>query len=233
MLWRTFIFSSILFSVASLSAQTPTADAFVTTGPSGERSGNNYGGAGALGVAAVGKPQGEFQSIIKFTLSPAPSPLVSITLTLTPQTPNNTMVFNSPNTAGTFRVFWQQNDNYVEGTGSPNSPTTTGVTFTSLAGLHGGADELLGTFSFNGMLTGNAPYTLSLPPGFSNDVMTGGEVSLRLEAADANIAFLFGSRTMNAPVLTITSVPEPSSVLFAFLGASLCALASKRRLKSR
>ena len=45
------------------------ADAFVTTGPSGNLSGNNYGGAGALGVSAPGLPKGEFQSVLQFDLA--------------------------------------------------------------------------------------------------------------------------------------------------------------------
>ena len=187
-----------------------------------------------MAIAAPGKAQGEFQSIIKFNLSPVPGALPSITLRLTAQSPNNG-IFNSPSTAGTFSVFWQQNDNYLEGTGSPNSPTADGVTFTSLAALHSGADELLGTFSYNGATSGNFTYTLLLPPGFTNDVMTGGDVSLRLAAVDANIAFLFGSRTMssNGPLLTITSVPEPATFLLAILGTGVCAFASRRRLTSR
>src|SRR5258708_6950854 len=51
----------------------PSADAFVTTGPSGNLSGNNYGGAGALSVAAPGLAQGEFQSLLQFSLAGAKS----------------------------------------------------------------------------------------------------------------------------------------------------------------
>lgn len=219
---------------AQVSALNPTADAFVTTGPAGnDRSNNNYGGAGALGIAASGKPQGEFQSLLRFNVGQITGSLQSITLRLTAQSPNNG-IFNSPSTAGTFSIFWQQSDNYLEGTGSPNSPTADGVTFSSLAGLQSSADELLGTFSYNGATSGNFTYTLSLPPGFTNDVMNGGSVSLRLAAADANIAFLFGSRTMgsNGPLLTITSVPEPSTLLFALFGTGFCVWA-RRRLTSR
>src|SRR5436190_7014118 len=51
----------------------PVADAFVTTGPSGNLSNNNYGGAGALSVAAPNLSQGEFQSVLQFNLSGAKS----------------------------------------------------------------------------------------------------------------------------------------------------------------
>ncbi len=40
----------------------PVADAFVTTGPAGNLSGNNYGGAGALAIAAPGLANGKFQA---------------------------------------------------------------------------------------------------------------------------------------------------------------------------
>src|SRR5438105_6099193 len=46
----------------------PGADAFVTTGSSGNLKNNNYGGAGALSVAAPNLSQGEFQSVLQFGL---------------------------------------------------------------------------------------------------------------------------------------------------------------------
>jgi hypothetical protein len=49
----------------------PAADAFVTTGPTANLSVNNYGGAGALSVAAPGLANGEFQSILRFDLAGA------------------------------------------------------------------------------------------------------------------------------------------------------------------
>jgi len=38
----------------------PSADAFVTIGPTANLSGNNYGGVGALSVTASGLTNGEF-----------------------------------------------------------------------------------------------------------------------------------------------------------------------------
>src|ERR1051325_2699813 len=84
---------------ASLSLS-PSADAFVTGGPSGNLSGNNYGGAGALGVASAGSAKGEFQSLLPFDLSGAKTSfdaqfsigqwsLQSVTLQLTATGPNN------------------------------------------------------------------------------------------------------------------------------------------------
>jgi len=134
-------------------------DAFVTTGPSGNLSGNNYGGAGALSVAAPGLSKGEFQSVLQFDLSGAVTSfntqfgagqwnIQSITLSLTATSPNNA-IFNS-SAAGQFGISWMQNDSWTEGTGTPAAPTTTGITYSSLPSYTGAGDESLGTFSFNG-----------------------------------------------------------------------------------
>ena len=48
----------------------PSADTFVTTGPSGNLSANNCGGAGALSIAPPGLAQGEFQSVLQINLLP-------------------------------------------------------------------------------------------------------------------------------------------------------------------
>jgi len=47
------------------------ADAFVTPGATGSLSSSNFGGGGALGLAANGLPLGEFQTVLKFGLSDA------------------------------------------------------------------------------------------------------------------------------------------------------------------
>jgi len=56
---------------AATFALNPSADAFVTTGPSGNLTANNYGAAGGLSVAASGLAKGEFQSVLRFDLSGA------------------------------------------------------------------------------------------------------------------------------------------------------------------
>src|SRR6266404_5777901 len=93
----------------------PSADAFVTTGPSGNLSISNYGGAGALSVASPDLPQGEFQSVLQFGLSGAKSSfdaqfgigqwsIQSVTLQLTATSPNNA-IFNA-SAAGQFGISW-------------------------------------------------------------------------------------------------------------------------------
>src|SRR5215472_5783797 len=94
---------------------TPASDAFVTTGPSGDLSNNNYGGAGAIAVSAPGLAQGEFQSVLQFGLSGAKASfdsqfgagqwtIQSVTLQLTATAPNNP-IFNS-NAPGQFSISW-------------------------------------------------------------------------------------------------------------------------------
>jgi hypothetical protein len=237
----TLVISSASSATFSLN---PAADAFVTTGPSGNLSNNNYGGAGALSVAAPGLAQGEFQSVLQFNLSGAKSSfdsqfgagqwsIQSVTLQLTATAPNNP-IFNS-SAAGQFSLSWMQNNGWTEGTGTPMTPTTTGITFSTLSNFVSGADEALGTFSFNGATNGNATYTLNLAPLFSADILSGSTVSLRMFAADTTVSYLSDSRNfMNAsfrPLLTITAVPEPGALAISIAGLSL--LASIRFLRRK
>lgn len=222
----------------------PSMDAFVTTGPSGNLSGNNYGGAGALSVAAPGLSKGEFQSVLQFDLSGAVTSfntqfgagqwnIQSITLSLTATSPNNA-IFNS-SSAGQFGISWMQNDSWTEGSGTPASPTTTGITYSSLSSHTSAGDESLGTFSFNGATSGSTAYALSLTPGFSADAEAGNLVSLRLFAADSVVSYLADSRNFGTasarPVLSIVAVPEPGVLSLLGTGATLlfCARCSRSR----
>jgi hypothetical protein len=223
----------------------PVADAFVTPGPSGNLSGNNYGGAGALSVAAPASPKGEFQSVLQFDLSGAAAAfntqfgagqwtLQSISLTLTATSPNNS-IFNATS-AGQFSVSWMQNNSWIEGSGTPASPTTTGITYSSLPSFISAGDEALGTFTFNGATNGTATYNLNLTPGFSADAEAGDLVSLRLFAADSAVSYLFDSRNFGTasarPILSIVAVPEPGALFPLSAGAIVLYGAKGRRSKS-
>jgi hypothetical protein len=214
----------------------PIADAFVTTGPTGNLSANNYGSAGALAIAAPGLARGEFQSVLQFDLSAARASfdsqfgagdwsIQSITLSLTAAPPNNS-IFN-PSAAGLFNVSWMQNNSWVEGTGTPQAPTTTGITFSSLPSFLSGGDEGLGTFGFGGATNGTAAYSLALTSGFSGDVLGGGIASFRLFAEDTSVSYLFNSRSFGTvsarPLLTIVAVPEPAAISLLAFGAILLA----------
>ncbi len=217
----------------------PGLDAFVAAGPMGNLSANNYGAAGALSLSAPGLSQGEFQSLLQFNLAAAKVSfdaqfgagqwiIQSVTLQLTAAAPNNS-IFNAP-AAGQFGISWMQNDSWTEGTGTPGAPTTTGITFSTLNGFLGGADEMLGTFSFNGGTSGSSTYSVNLTPLFSGDILSGSALSLRLFAADNGISYVSDSRNFGTaparPLLTITAVPEPGTIVVALLGATL--LVSRR-----
>jgi hypothetical protein len=204
-----------LVAIASLAAASsapadvanliPTADAFL----SAAHASSNYGGGGSLSVAATGLARGEFQSLMQFDTAAAVSQfntnlgvgrwtIRSVQLTLT-STPAGNPIFN-PAAAGQFAITWMQNDAWEEGTGTPNAPGTTGVTYNDLASLTSAADELVGVFDYNGVVPEAVTRTLDLTAGFAADLAGGGAVSLRFSPVGATIAYLFNSRSFNNPV---------------------------------
>jgi hypothetical protein len=245
--WSLFVVCLLsLFSNpawAASSSVNPSADSFVAAGPTGNLSNNNYGGAGAVSIAAPNLSQGEFQSVVQFNVSSVKSAfdiqfgagqwsIQSVTLQLTATAPNNA-IFN-PSAAGQFSISWMQNDGWTEGTGTPQTPTTTGITFSTLSTFLSPADEALGTFSFNGGTSGNSICTLGLTPSFSSDILAGNNVSFRMFAADTAVSALFDSRTFGTtsarPLLTITAVPEPTSLALGVVG--LCLLVGSKRARA-
>jgi hypothetical protein len=228
--------AAVFSAGAASSSLNPTLDAFVTTGATGNLVNSNYGGAGALSVAARGSAQGEFQSVLQFNLAGAKSSfdsqfgagqwsLQSVTLQFTAIAPNNAIFNNTA--AGLFALSWMQNDTWTEGTGTPIAPGATGIMFSTISNFVSAADEALGTFSFNGATSGAATYALALTPSFSADILSGNAVSLRMYAADSAVSYLFDSRSFGTtsarPVLTVNAVPEPGTVGLAGVGLGLAA----------
>lgn len=203
---------------------TSNGDSFVTTGPSNNLTGNNYGAAGGLAVTA-GLAKGTFSSLIRMDLAAAKSQfdtaygagqwtIDSITLELTSASPNNA-IFNSPNTAGLFEVRWFGSDSWTEGSGTPQSASTSGVRWTDVTGLVAGA-ESLGSFSY--LTTGTQQFSLSPSAGLLADVNAGSAASFYLLAADGTISALFNSRNngvaLSRPglIISASAVPEPSRI---------------------
>jgi hypothetical protein len=230
-------------SIAFAASYTTDAvsDAFVATGPAGNLSNNNYGGGGALTVAASGLPNGEFQSVIKFDLSGARSTLdaqygtgqwsiESVSLQLS-SAPHNNAIFNDV-AAGLFSVSLMQNNSWMEGSGNASNPANNGITFHTLQStfINSTSDETLGTFSFHGGTSGANSYSLDLSSQLAAGILTGGDVSLRLFAADNNVSYLFSSRAAtaasNQPQLIVTAVPEPGCL--ALFGLGFGVLLSRR-----
>lgn len=227
--------SAPLAALGASFAANPTADAFVTTGPSGNLSGSNYGGAGAVALSAPGSAKGEFQSVLRFDLAAAAASfdaafgagrwtVETIALQHT-ATSGSHPIFNA-SAAGTFQISWMQNDSWLEGSGTPAAPVATGITFASLQSTYiGAADEVLGTFGFDGSTSGASDYLLGLTPGFLADVLAGNAVSLRLLAPEGSTSGVFYSRSFGTassrPLLTVVAVPEPDPRALCGLGLVL------------
>jgi len=223
----------------------PVADAFVAAGPSGNLANNNYGGGGALAVAAPGLPNGEFQSVIKFDLSGARNTfdirygaggwfVQSVSLQLS-SSPHNNAIYNDV-APGLFGVSLMQNSSWAEGTGNASNPANNGITLNTLHNtfMNSAADQTLGTFSFNGQTSGINNYSLSLSSDLPSDVLAGNSISLRLSAADNVVSYLFTSRAGTPitvqPQLVITAIPEPGILaLFSFgFGLLFCRRVGQR-----
>jgi hypothetical protein len=227
------LFATIYACTAAGFTNIPVADAFVATGPSGNLSGNNYGGGGALNVAAPNLPKGEFQSLLRFDLSSTASAfnsefgvgqwnIQSVTLQLT-ASPHANAIYN-PVAPGLLDVSLMQNNSWAEGTGTAGAPTTTGISFTSLNSIfiNNSTDEALGTLNFPGGTSGTLSSSLNLTPTLISDIVTGGLASVRLFAGDNVVSIMFSSRSdtpsSSAPELIITAVPEPRTLTLCILG---------------
>lgn len=213
---------------AAIVSVNPVADAFVASA----QPDFNFGGAGGLAIAAPGLAQGEFQSLLRFDLAAAKASfdttygvgqwsIQSLSLVLT-AAPTNNPIFNNP-AAGLFAADWMQNDAWVEGNGTPQAPSATGITFNALPLFLSGADQNLGTFNYNGSTSGQASYSLGASSGLNADILSGGLASLRLLAADAGISYIPRSRNFptiaDRPILSIEAVPEPGSLALLLLAA--------------
>jgi hypothetical protein len=219
---------------------TTSADAFLATGsptnPEGaDLTGLNFGAAGLLVVAPASSTNGEFQTVMKFNLANAVGlfntnygagnwAITGISLNLAS---NNGTNGTQPDNAmfpvvagGQFVIEWLSDDAWVEGTGKPNQTTTDGVTYNSLPDLLSGAREIVSTNTY-APPDNNVPivYPLPLNTNLVNDVAAGGDVSLRLYAADNQIAYLFNSHEFgrgNQPLITVTATPRQPWISAAY-----------------
>jgi hypothetical protein len=229
----------------------PAIDAFVRSADPT----HNYGAAGALSVSgpiatnSLGAQNGLLDSFLQFNVSSAVSSfntafgagqwtIAGITLGVTAQAPNNT-VFNYG--SGTFAVEWMANNSWTEGTGTPASPTSTGITYSQESSLlNSNVDEALGTFNYSGATSGRMNLSLGLTSGFLSEISTGSLVSLYMTApTNSTIGFTFNSENFGTasarPSIIITAVAVPEPTTAALLDASCVVLAAmgRRRGKSR
>lgn len=212
----------------------PVADTFITAATqNGASPTSNYGSLGAMTVAGSASGNGgEYLALLMFDLSSALNQFNSqfgsgnwsisgATLQLNANfgtqgaQPNNLRF--PPINGGLFAIDWFADDSWTE----------TGVTYNNFSP---GGTEGLGSYTY--VPPGNdvpVVWMLGLEPSFVSDVSAGSSVSLRLSPGDATVSYLFNTRTYNTaanfPVLSVTAVPEPSSLaLGALAGAGLWAL---------
>jgi hypothetical protein len=215
-----------------------TADAFVTS----QFPSNNYGSAGAISVSAAGTTSRELFTLLRFDLA---STLASFnqafgsgnwtldgaSLQLTAASPSN-QHFN-PTGAGQIGANWVADDSWVEGTGSPMSPSTVGITLDLIPALMAGGSEGLGLLQFDGSESGAAIYDLVISPGFLADVQAGSLLSLFLSPGDAVVSGVFNSRNFavvaNHPYLILSAVQIPEPATTALAGIAIIVVMSKRR----
>jgi hypothetical protein len=245
---RNFLFATGLMAALPLGASaatftlSPTQDAFV----SAANSSSNYGAAGALLVNAAGLSKGEFDSVLQFNFAAAKASfdstfgaglwsIQSVTLQLTSANPGNP-IFNSPAAAGAFTLTWMKNDSWTEGTGTPSTPTSDGITYDTLKNTfrNSSDDQLLGTYSFPGDTSGNHIYSLGLNSFFVDDATKGQPVSLLALPADSAIVYTANSQNFTTPasrpILTVTAigVPEPGTAGLLLAGAGVGLLPRRR-----
>jgi hypothetical protein len=189
---------------------------------------SNYGGAGALSVSGplavngAGFTNGAYDTFIRFNTGAMVSNFNSLFGT------NNWVINNAKlrvtetgapaNTnfnrgAGSFEIRWIANDNWIEGTGMPNAPTTNGIFYTDETTLLNPAtDATLGVFTNAGVDSAQS-FSLGLPASFVSDMRAGGEVGLFLTAVSPGVGFTFNARnfTTNSarPFLEVSAIPQP------------------------
>jgi len=231
--------------IASVSSGTtisirPDADAFVRS----QAPTSNYGGGGALsvsGAAAVngaGQQNGAFDTLMRFSMSDAMSTLdaalgqdwivTGARLVVTEMAIPDNEIFNRG--VGQFEIFWMGSDDWIEGTGRPNTPTNDGVTWQDMpAILNSNADVSLGAFTNTGANT-RVSFPLKLAEQFIVDMRSSAEVSLYLTASSSNIGFTFNSRSFgntNAqPFMELSAVANPRATINSIVFSNLNAIVS-------
>jgi hypothetical protein len=147
----------------------------------------------------------------------------SATLILTENSSPGNAIFNSGN--GAFEIRWIANDTWTEGTGTPMTPTSNGITYNEEPSyLNANTDMNLGAFTFTGTSPLSCP--LALPAAFVTNLQAGGEVGLFMTAIDPGIGFVFYSRQYGGlpsthPALVVSAVAQPFISAISLSGTNL------------
>lgn len=233
---RTFLFILSLALGAAAGAQvtnssTDVEDAFLCTGSTNydqgaDLSGLNFGASGTLAIAPASSAKGIFESVVMFNLAAGVAQfntaygtnrwiITGVTLSLASNygvagvQPNNP-IFNVIG-GGQFAIEWLSASNWVEGTGTPNGPTTDGVCFDSLPTLLSAPVEILCTNTY--VPPGDnirVLWPLPLSTNLVGNLKNGGNVSLFFSAVDNQVGYLFNSCKYgrgNEPCLNVVASP--------------------------
>jgi len=208
-----------------------TEDAFLCTGSpnyesGADLSGLNFGAAGTLAIAPASSAKGLFESVVMFSLAAGVAQfnaaygtnhwiITGVTLDLASNYGVNGVQPNNPIfnviAGGQFAIEWLSDSNWVEGTGTPNLPTTDGVGYNSLPTLLTPPCEILCTNTYvppgeNIRVSWPLPLSTNLVSNLTN----GGKVSFLLFAADNQVSYLFNSYKYgrgNEPYLDVVATP--------------------------
>lgn len=112
---------------------------------------------------------------------------------------------------GQFVIEWLADDDWLEGTGTPSSPTTDGVCYESLPDLLAQRRETLATNTYTPP-GNNVPvfWPLPLTANLWNNVTNGADLNLRFYAADNQVSYLFNSYKYgrgNQPLILVVASP--------------------------
>jgi alpha-tubulin suppressor-like RCC1 family protein len=236
--WFGGLVMALLFLTIAAPAQetfsaTTIADAFLCTGSAAyengaDLTGLNFGAAGTLAIAPASSLKGEFRSVIRFNLAGMTNQfnadlgtnnwaVTNITLQLTSNwgqdgaQPNNP-IFNVIS-GGQFVIEWMSDDTWIEGTGTPNLPTTDGITYGELPMYLVSPHIPLCTNTYVPPGPNVAvDWLLPMQPDLVTNVAAGGDVDFYFYAADDQVNYLFNSYKYgrgNVPLILVMAAALP------------------------
>jgi hypothetical protein len=221
---------------AALYTITAGADAFVRSAvPDG-----NYGRGGLLSVSGAtatnssDTANGSFDAFLRFATAATRTQInadfgaglwriTAVSLRLTEVTAPGNAIFNIG--VGQFQVQWIGGDGWEEGTGNPNSPGATGITWNTRGNfLNAAEDGSLGVF--DNPRIGSFTSSLTQDDSFIADLTNDSQTSLYLTGATGGLGFNFRSRDfLGDPAvppqlgISVEAIPEPSTSALCFLPA--------------
>ena len=206
LLWLFLLFCPLRAEAQTTNVWTyPSADAFLRAlDPT-----SNFGKAGALAVSGAlaknetGDTNGEYDSFIRFPTDGLKKALnaalgsnnwriTGVELRLSEDSDPDNPIFNRG--VGTFEIRWLASTNWVEGTGTPKSDRTNGITYQQLPALLDPLKDVsLGQFTNSGADL-HLSFLLPLADVLVTNILAGTELNLYLAPVSPTIGFTFYGR---------------------------------------